>query len=199
MVYPGRRKNSKFESIFSPYVKKCYHAHIQTSIRAGLLYRKRGIKKAVNKALCFSESITQHREHSELKKIVDEVKPDIIHSNSGVIHGGYEISRECNIPHVWHLREYQDKDFLLKFIPSKEHFIKELHSSYVIAITKGILQHFQLQDSNTAKYIYNGCLSVKDKRLFLPKEKYFLCSTRVVPEKGHIEIIKAFSQFYKKS
>ncbi|MBT8931783.1 hypothetical protein BTI56_02705 [Lactobacillus delbrueckii subsp. bulgaricus] len=198
VAYPGKRTNYNFESKFAPYVKKCYPANIQTSIRAGTLYRKKGLKRAINKVICGLQPLSNYLEYLDLKKIVREVKPDIIHSNSGVIQGGYSISKKLRIHHVWHLREYQDRDFLFHFVPSKKQFIKDLHDSYVITITKDILEYFNLRDSSKARCIYDGCLSKSEVNLSLPKEKYFFCSTRIDPAKGHVETIEAFSQFHKK-
>ena len=43
--------------------------------------------------------------------------PDIIHTNTGVIHEGLKVAKRLKIPHVWHLREYQDKDFNWEAFP----------------------------------------------------------------------------------
>lgn len=137
------------------------------------------------------------REQYELSKLVKSIRPDIIHTNTGVIHSGYFVAKKYNIPHVWHIREYQTKDFGWEIFPSKEEFMSYLKDSYVISITKDILDYFGLTNTRRALCIYNGCFSCMDVSSILPKKKYFFCCSRVSEEKGHDEIIKAFSIFYK--
>ena len=45
----------------------------------------------------------------KLKRIVDIERPDIIHSNTGVIRFGASVAQKKSIPHVWHIRELQSK------------------------------------------------------------------------------------------
>ena len=56
--------------------------------------------------------------------IVKKERPNLIHTNVGVLYEGFRIAKFLNIPHVWHLREYQDKDFNLKFLYGKRYFEK---------------------------------------------------------------------------
>lgn len=139
-----------------------------------------------------------NREIKDLSKIVEEVKPDIIHTNSGVIHSGFFVAKKYNIPHVWHIREYQINDFGYEIYPSKDKFISYLKESYVITITRDILAFFDLCEYAKARCIYNGCFSSNDVSKILDKEKYFLCCSRISEEKGHDEIIKAFSIVHAK-
>ena len=129
-----------------------------------------------------------------LKQLVKKIKPDIIHTNTGVIHEGFIVARELGIPHVWHLREYQELDFKLKIYPSFDFFCKLLKQSFTISITKGINEYFKLTHCGKAKIIYNGIFD-KDHVCYFPKEKYFLCASRISPEKGISDVILAFSDF----
>lgn len=133
----------------------------------------------------------------DLFRIVLRYKPDMIHTNSGVITEGYEVAKRLNIPHVWHLREYQDKDFLWRIFPSKKRFIKKLHHSYVITITDNIRLHFNLLNDKSAVTIYNGVCHMNDTvTLTEKKDKFFLCASRVSNEKGCDDAIEVFSKFY---
>ena len=87
--------------------------------------------------------------------IVKKEKPNLIHSNVGVLYEGFRIAKFLNIPHVWHLREYQDRDFNLNFLYGKKYFEKMLTSSYVICITNDIKEYFNLKSPKTTT-IYNG-------------------------------------------
>ena len=129
-----------------------------------------------------------------LKQLVKKIKPDIIHTNTGVIHEGFIVARELGIPHVWHLREYQELDFKLKTYPSFDFFCKLLKQSFTISITKGINEYFKLTHCEKAKVIYNGIFD-KDHVCYFPKEKYFLCASRISPEKGISDVILAFNDF----
>lgn len=131
-----------------------------------------------------------------MERLVQSVKPDIIHTNTGIIHEGYFAARKFGIPHVWHLREYQDLDFGWHIFPSKNEFIRMLSSSHVIAISHGIFDHFKLSDCKD-RVIYNGILS-KQGIAYIPlKQKYFLCASRVVASKGHEDVVRAFAVFNK--
>lgn len=132
----------------------------------------------------------------ELQKIIEIEKPDIVHTNVGVIHEGWYVCQKKNIPHVWHLREYQDLDFGYKFYPSRKKFEEELRKSIVISITNDIQRYFKISNSRWAFTVYNGIFKEKDAFYRKKKQNYFLVCSRISPEKGHHDIIKAFNIFY---
>lgn len=133
----------------------------------------------------------------KLIHIINETHPDIIHTNSGVVHEGFSVAQKMRIPHVWHLREYQTLDSKYKILPSLSAFRKMLRKSYVITITNDIRKYFWLIDYFKAKTIYNGILSHDDTTIVFPKKKYFFMSSRVAKAKGHLEVIKAFEIVHK--
>lgn len=95
------------------------------------------------------------------------IKPDIIHTNVGPIDLGFKLAEKFNIPHIWHLREYQDLDFDMSIFPSKEVFLRRLKRSYAITITNGVLKHFNLDQRKSpfnSKVIYDGVLSKSETR-----------------------------------
>lgn len=160
----------------------------------------KGLKKiTVTPRYRFKLYIEFYKEKRALSNIVDIEKPNIIHTNTGVVQSGYFVAKKKKIPHVWHLREYQDKDFGWSIFPSKKKLEKYLHDSYVISITKDIINHFNLQDSSKATYIYNGCLSNKCATFTWPKEKFFICANQIIPAKCMEDTIIAFSKFYSKN
>ena len=134
---------------------------------------------------------------ASMMRIVLIEHPDIIHTNTGVIHETFWISRILGYPHVWHLREYQDCDFNWKIIPSKVFFEKCLQKSFVVSITSDIHRHFGLKEGFKHRVIYNGILPKTFSSLQPQKEKYFLCSSRVSPEKGLEDVVVCFAHFYK--
>lgn len=134
----------------------------------------------------------------ELIHIIKMVHPNLIHTNTGVIREGLYAAKRMHIPHIIHLREYQDKDFGWIIFPSKSHFQKAITSSdYVITITNGIKQHFDFSHLSNVLTIYNGIYNQDEAKYISDKEKYFLCASRIIPEKGHKDVITAFSAFHK--
>ena len=131
----------------------------------------------------------------KLLYVISIEKPALIHTNVGVIYEGFCLAKLFKIPHIWHLREYQDKDFKWKFLYGKRHFESMLQKSYVICITRDIKNYFDLNEPK-AITIYNGIYK-NDHVTIEPKEKYFLCASRISPNKGQEDVIKAFASFYK--
>ena len=130
--------------------------------------------------------------------MVIKIKPDIIHTNVGVIHEGFHVAKELGIPHVWHLREYQTKDFKYFIYPTFDRFVSYLRETNVITITDDIKKHFGLTSLSTAHTIYNGIFFSNECIIQKSKENYFLMASRISPEKGHADAIKAFSNGYFK-
>lgn len=132
----------------------------------------------------------------EISTIAKREQIQIIHTNSSVVDIGYYLARRLDLPHVWHLREFQDKDF--DFNPCygwkrlKRH-IK--NSDATICITKAIQQHYDLEGQNNSFQIFNAVRSVKDVSLCLKKEKYFLLCGRLDRAKGCDTAVKAFATF----
>ena len=67
--------------------------------------------------------------HLAVKKIVKEIEGkniDIVHTNVSVCSVGYEVSRKLGIPHIYHIREYADKDFGMHFFPTRQSYLRQL-------------------------------------------------------------------------
>lgn len=123
------------------------------------------------------------------------IRPNLVHTNVGIIQEGYFVSKVLKIKHVWHLREYQDLDFHWRIIPSKEKISARYNKSRVIAISEGIAKHFHI--ANDFEVIYNP---ISDNvKYFNNKKKdfYFIISNRISKEKGIEDILEAFSVFIK--
>lgn len=146
---------------------------------------------------CFNLLRRKYLSYKEILNISRNLSPDIIHTNVGTIHEGYKVSKTLGVPHVWHLREYQDKDFGWSIFPCKKSFISRLKRSFVITISHDIRNYFGLQYYSKSKTIYNGIFNNEDLHFYPKKEKYFLCCSRISKEKGHDSVILAFSVFLK--
>lgn len=132
-----------------------------------------------------------------LLRIATKTNPDIIHTNTGVIHEGYFVAKTLKKPHVWHIREYQTKDFNWKIFPSKNSFEKKLSKSYSVFITKDLQKYFN-QEIHHSKVVYNPIFDSDEiNTINFSTKKYFLIANRISKEKGIDDIIKGYASFCK--
>ncbi|MGN6394312.1 MAG: glycosyltransferase family 4 protein [Mucilaginibacter sp.] len=132
-----------------------------------------------------------------IHEIAVKFKPDLIHTNVGPLHNGHTVAKRLKVPHIWHIREYQDLDFHFKPLFSKNGFIKKLRfrNNHPIAITEDIFRHFSL--NKKAAVIYNGIFKAADTQFRKEKKQYFLFAGRLEPAKGILDLIAAFKEFAK--
>lgn len=195
ILYPNRNVDKCFLDIVNRSGIKIYSVPIYSSVYT----RSRTLKMLFkNLFKCMFLLIAKKYSISKIEKIVMCEKPDIIHTNTGIVHEGVKVAKKLRIPHVWHLREYQNKDFNWVAFPCFSAYYRMLRNSYVIAITYDIKAHFGLLDFPYSRTIYNGVFKASEANFLYPKEKYFLCASRVSPEKGHLDIIRAFALFLRK-
>lgn len=195
ILYPNRNVDKCFLDIVNRSGIKIYSVPIYSSVYT----RSRTLKMLFkNLFKCVFLLIAKKYSISKIEKIVMCEKPDIIHTNTGIVHEGVKVAKKLRIPHVWHLREYQNKDFNWVVFPCFSAYYRMLRNSYVIAITYDIKAHFGLLDFPYSRTIYNGVFKASEANFLYPKEKYFLCASRVSPEKGHLDIIRAFALFLRK-
>ena len=142
-----------------------------------------------------AKTIANYIEYRKIVKIARKERVDIIHTNVSVINIGYLAAKKLNIPHVYHLREFQTSDFGMKIIPSFSKFTQRLQVNwnYNICITKAIQQHYGLNDNNS-KVIYNGVKSLKYTPTTKEKQPYFLFVGRLEESKGIEDVIEAFGK-----
>lgn len=141
--------------------------------------------------------------HLEVYKIIKNYKPDIIHTNTSAIDYPLFGSWMTRTPHVWHAREYIDKDFGWKVFPSKR-FLQwkmSLKFNHTIAISQDIFNHLKLSKKKDT-VIYDGVikeiptLTTKTSKLF--NFKYFLFVGTLCAGKGVLELIEQFVIFNTK-
>ena len=95
-----------------------------------------------------------------IKKEIINFNPDIVHTNVGPMDLAFSTCLKFNLPHVWHIREYQDLDFNMEVIPSKQSFEKKLHEkgNYCISITKRLYEYWNMR-ADYDVVIYDGYLT----------------------------------------
>lgn len=135
--------------------------------------------------------VSEHK----LYKLCKNVKPDILYTNVSVVNIGYNVAKKMNIPHVYHIREFQDRDFDMNIIPSKQVFCNILKENYNICITRSIQQHYDLQNNDKSVVIYDGIKDVGHEVTNVKKQKTFLFVGRLDEKKGILDVLKAYKSF----
>lgn len=195
LIVPMEKIDNQFSAYIQKHNIKYYKAHLIMSVIGAPRTLLEIVKWPLRFLRIFLYKIISR---IELAKIIRIENPDIIHTNVGVIHEGLLLANSMCIPHVMHLREYQDLGFNWRILPSKYYYEKLLRKSdVIISISKGVLEHFQLQNCSHAKVIYNGIFNKNKLKFEENKLNYFLCLSRISPEKRQQDVIEAFAEFYK--
>ena len=127
--------------------------------------------------------------------IAEQFKPDLIHTNVGVVTIGYLASRRLHIPHVWHIREYGDQSYHFRFYPTNDAHRRALQQSYTICISRDLARYNGLENNERSRVIYNGIVPTKvesKEKQTAKREDYFLFIGRIERGKGIREMIDAF-------
>ena len=131
-----------------------------------------------------------------VSEIIDEFRPDVVHTNVGPLDVALDACVERGIPHVWHLREFQAG---MRFWPSRTAFRKKIHHSLnrSIAITSCVAEYWGLRDVDTV--IYDGVkVDVQQDRQLRLSEDYLLSVGRIEKNKGVLELLRAYRIYRKK-
>ncbi|MBK8554773.1 MAG: glycosyltransferase [Lewinellaceae bacterium] len=90
-------------------------------------------------------------------RAVAAFNPDVIHSNTSVVHLGWRLSEKLKKPHVWHIREFGWSDYKLVFPYSKAFTKKKMAAaSAVICISRAIESAWQLLPQTPEYVLFNG-------------------------------------------
>lgn len=129
-------------------------------------------------------------------KELGSLKVDIVHSNSSVFTIGIDLAKRLSAKHVWHIREFQDVDFGMKPFLGWNNLKRKIYASdAVIAITKAVYEHWNLDKARNACYLWDAVRSEKDVIYKERKQKYFFfCAAILSDAKGTAFAIEAFGR-----
>ncbi len=167
------------------------YSHTETLVQK-LLFIPRMVAKIVS----------NNRAEKVITRILKEHRVDIVHTNVGLVNVGFRASRNLGLPHVYHLREYGEKDFGARYFPRWKSFYRQLEAdgSYTISITRDIQAYHQQQGKPTAAVIYNAICAEKDNMpLDAGPKDFFLFAGRLQPAKGVDSMLEAYSLYASKT
>lgn len=152
-------------------------------VKRVLLYLPRLIRDSISNDKCLQF----------VKKQLGSQGVDIIHSNSSAITVGEYLAKGLGVKHVWHVREFLDKDFHFHPFGGMDKLRKRINrADACIAITSQVAQHWQMTGRN-AYVIWDAVRKEEEVCALLPKEKYFLfCCASLSDTKGADAAVKAF-------
>ena len=146
-------KDEKLERIFREKNIKYYVVPVSFCVYPHLYNWKVLVKYPFLMAQMLRKNISSF---FSLKKIVKKEGVDIIHTNVGPVYVGHFVASLCGIPHIWHIREYGNRDFKLHFFPSRSFFKKMIRKDNVIAISNDLYRYNDLGTSKKSYIVYNG-------------------------------------------
>lgn len=162
--------------------------------------------RSLKDVVLFLPRIIRHRvmNYLAIRKITQALRQEgiqLIHSNVSVCSIGFWVSRRLNVPHIYHIREYGDKDFSLYHFPSRRWYYRQLRTSesYNICITRDIQRHFKQSESVASRVIYNGIQDAVEVYPQHERSDFFLFAGRLIETKGIFDLLRAYSDYFKEA
>jgi glycosyltransferase involved in cell wall biosynthesis len=130
---------------------------------------------------------------------------DLIHTNSLITDVGLHAAQRLKIPHVWHIREFGNRDYRLTPDWGWHHYVRKIaRSDQVIAVSKALATHFRSYTSlPNLNVIYNGVVAKSqvshvrercDSRPIEAEAPLFMIIGGIQPEKGQGEAVRALAK-----
>ncbi len=143
------------------------------------------------KNLQFAENLFLKLEHRNV---------NLIYSNTSIINVGFELAKKLKVPHIWHVREFGDKDYNVFPYCGRSKFLKTVRKSdRVIFISNALKNYFQMENYRSSSVVYNGVLS-KRKSINLEIdypvriETVFSLVGLIMDNKGQHNAVHAFAK-----
>lgn len=129
-----------------------------------------------------------------LIRIASKESVELVHTNTSVIDVGMCLSEKLNLPHVWHIREFLDKDFSQVFYSKDQINRMNSSNSYIIYISEAIADHWKSKGvSCQGEIIYNGINTKLYSKRKIQNDDIvkLIFSGHITPSKGQVQLIKA--------
>lgn len=133
-----------------------------------------------------------------VRKIIRDIRPDIVHSNNSVFVYGYNAAIKENVPHIWHLREYTGTLGGIVPITFMSALKQKLNKSYTISVSADIADHFECDNPNKDIVVFNAFDTYRKKEYSETKGNYFLFVGNLSEAKGVEDVIVSFCKFAQK-
>ena len=147
--------------------------------------------------------IQNFKYYPRLIKLISKLKPDIIYSNTSVIDIGFFLSKLLKIKHVWHIREFGDKDYGVRYALGNKSFLRKIKKTNSVICISEAIQNEVVKNSINSIIIYNGVISNESLKLripqYYPKNKFVFAMVGLLfPKKGHLSALNAFKEVVQK-
>ena len=128
---------------------------------------------------------------------------DLVYTNTSVTPIGLLAAKRSGLPHIWHIREFGDLDFGLRFIfPKLLSKAFMLRSDAVICHSKAVRNYHFKPDVKNVYQIYNGVATKAqfDERLAVRQQSHearpftFVMMSVITPKKGQEVAIRAMAK-----
>ena len=160
-----------------------------------------------SKTLSFREKVDSAkgilRAVPDIQKFITDWKVDLVYTNSSVTPIGLLAAKRSGLPHIWHIREFGDLDFGLRFIfPKLLSKAFMLRSDAVICHSKAVRNYHFKPDVKNVYQIYNGVATKAqfDERLAVRQQSHearpftFVMMSVITPKKGQEVAIRAMAK-----
>ena len=162
---------------------------------------------STSKTLSFREKVDSAkgilRAVPDIQKLITDWKVDLVYTNSSVTPIGLLAAKRSGLPHIWHIREFGDLDFGLRFIfPKLLSKAFMLRSDAVICHSKAVRNYHFKPDVKNVYQIYNGVATKAqfDERLAVRQQSHearpftFVMMSVITPKKGQEQAIRALAK-----
>lgn len=152
----------------------------------------------------FDNLIFNRKHKNKHIDFVTNYRPDVIYSNTSVINIGLKVAVQLNVPHIWHLREFQNTDITPDF--GHKYFAKHLNKSNRVIVNSNLLKNYYKQfiPANKIDVVYNGIEKPIKNEIFqnisdTSKPFTFVIVGALIPVKGHLNLLKAINKIKEKN
>lgn len=137
-----------------------------------------------------------------VRKVIRDWQIGLVYTNTSVTPIGLIAANKEKIPHIWHIREFGDLDFSLRFIFGKAVSLAIIkNSSAVICHAKAVRDYYFKPGAKRVYQIYNGSATQAqfaqrlERRLAEPVHQVFTFAmlSSLTPKKGQADAIKALA------